>query len=91
MISTLVTGHEAVARTARELFPIVQQANDQPTADLLTQRLDIHEKAAWTLRRFSEAYGDRAVTAHRGEAVTRRPPMLVLLMHTLLSTIYHEK
>ena len=50
MVRTLVAGHDAVARTARELFPIVQEANDQPTADLLTQRLDGHEKAAWMLR-----------------------------------------
>jgi starvation-inducible DNA-binding protein len=50
MVRTLVSGHETVARTARELFPIAAQANDQPTADLLTQRLDIHEKTAWMLR-----------------------------------------
>ena len=50
MVSALVSGHEAVARTARELFPIAEQAKDQPTADLLTQRLDIHEKTAWMLR-----------------------------------------
>jgi starvation-inducible DNA-binding protein len=50
MVSTLVSGHEAVARTARELIPIAEQANDQPTADLLTQRRHIHEKAAWMLR-----------------------------------------
>ena len=40
MVRILVKGHEAVARTARELFPLVNKANDQPTADLLTQRLD---------------------------------------------------
>ena len=50
MIERLVTGHEAVARTAREIFPLAEQANDQPTADLLTQRLDVHEKTAWMLR-----------------------------------------
>jgi len=50
MVTTLVTGHEAVARTARELFPIAERAKDQPTADLLTQRLDVHEKTAWMLR-----------------------------------------
>lgn len=50
MVRTLVSGHEAVARTARGLFPLAEQANDQPTADLLTQRLDIHEKTAWMLR-----------------------------------------
>ena len=50
MIRILVEGHEGVARTARELFPAVEQAHDQPTADLLTQRLDVHEKTAWMLR-----------------------------------------
>jgi starvation-inducible DNA-binding protein len=54
MVRILVQGHEAVARTARELFPMVEQANDQPTADLLTQRLDVHEKAAWMLRSLLE-------------------------------------
>ena len=50
MVRILAEGHEAVARTARGLFTVVDQANDQPTADLLTQRLDIHEKTAWMLR-----------------------------------------
>ncbi|HUN92298.1 MAG TPA: Dps family protein [Burkholderiaceae bacterium] len=50
MLRTLVRGHEAVAKTARSIFPIADDANDQPTADLLTQRLDIHEKTAWMLR-----------------------------------------
>ena len=45
---------EATARTARGLFPIVYKANDQPTADLLTQRLDVHEKTAWMLRSLLE-------------------------------------
>jgi starvation-inducible DNA-binding protein len=54
MVRILVQGHEAVARTARELFPLVESANDQPTADLLTQRLDIHEKTAWMLRSLLE-------------------------------------
>jgi starvation-inducible DNA-binding protein len=54
MIRTLVTGHEAVARTARQVFPLADQAGDQPTADLLTQRLDVHEKAAWMLRSLLE-------------------------------------
>ena len=54
MIRTLVNGHEAVARTARSLFPLVDQASDEPTADLLTQRLDVHEKAAWMLRSLLE-------------------------------------
>lgn len=50
MVRVLMQGHEAVARTAREAFPAAERANDQPTADLLTQRLDIHEKTAWMLR-----------------------------------------
>jgi starvation-inducible DNA-binding protein len=54
MIRTLVSGHEAVARTARQVFPLAEQARDQPTADLLTQRLDVHEKAAWMLRSLLE-------------------------------------
>ena len=55
MVSILVKGHEAVAKTARKLFPVVDAADDQPTADLLTQRLDIHEKTAWMLRSLLEA------------------------------------
>ena len=54
MIEQLVKGHEAVARTARGVFPAVEKANDQPTADLLTQRLDVHEKTAWMLRSLLE-------------------------------------
>ena len=54
MIRTLVAGHEAVARTARSLYPLVDEASDEPTADLLTQRLDVHEKAAWMLRSLLE-------------------------------------
>ena len=54
MIRILQRGHEAVARTAREVFPLADEAGDQPTADLLTQRLDIHEKAAWMLRSLLE-------------------------------------
>jgi len=54
MVRVLVAGHEAVARTARGIFPLVEKANDQPTADLLTQRLDIHEKTAWMLRSLLE-------------------------------------
>jgi starvation-inducible DNA-binding protein len=50
MIRRLVTGQETVARTARSLFPIVEKAHDEPTADLLTQRLQVHEKTAWMLR-----------------------------------------
>lgn len=54
MVRTLVVGHETVARTARDLFPVADSANDQPTADLLTQRLNIHEKTAWMLRSLLE-------------------------------------
>ena len=50
MIRRLVVGQETVARTARSVFEVVERANDQPTADLLTQRLQIHEKTAWMLR-----------------------------------------
>ena len=50
MTRQLVLGQEAVARTAREAFDAAEQANDQPTADLLTQRMQIHEKNAWMLR-----------------------------------------
>jgi starvation-inducible DNA-binding protein len=45
-----VIGQETVVRTAREVFKIVDKANDEPTADLLTQRMQIHEKNAWMLR-----------------------------------------
>jgi starvation-inducible DNA-binding protein len=54
MIDILINGHETVARTARSVFELADQANDQPTADLLTQRLDIHEKTAWMLRSLLE-------------------------------------
>jgi len=54
MVRILVQGHEAVARTARAVFPTADEAGDQPTADLLTQRLDIHEKTAWMLRSLLE-------------------------------------
>ena len=54
MVRNLVTAQEATARTARALFPAVEKANDQPTMDLLTQRLDVHEKTAWMLRSLLE-------------------------------------
>ncbi len=54
MIKLLVAAQEATARTARELFPVVDKANDQPTADVLTQRLEVHEKTAWMLRSLLE-------------------------------------
>lgn len=50
MIRQLVVGQETVARTARSIFPVAEQASDEPTADLLTQRIQIHEKNAWMLR-----------------------------------------
>lgn len=50
MIKDLVAGQEAVARTARSVFPLVDQVNDEPSADLLTQRMQVHEKTAWMLR-----------------------------------------
>jgi starvation-inducible DNA-binding protein len=54
MVRHLVAAQEATARTARKLFTLVNEANDQPTADLLTQRLEIHEKTAWMLRSLLE-------------------------------------
>lgn len=50
MVRLLVAAQEATARTARKLFPVVEAAKDQPTADVITQRLDVHEKTAWMLR-----------------------------------------
>lgn len=50
MVRLLVRGHEAVARTARTVFPAADKAGDESTADLLTQRLQVHEKTAWMLR-----------------------------------------
>jgi len=57
MIRQLVEGQEAVVRTARGLFPIVDRAHDQPTADLLTRRMQVHEKNAWMLRSLLETAG----------------------------------
>ena len=54
MVRHLVAAQEATARTARKLFPVVEAANDQPTADILTQRLEVHEKTAWMLRSLLE-------------------------------------
>jgi len=50
MIRQLVAGQEAVVRTARSVFPVAEEAGDEPTADLLTQRMQVHEKTAWMLR-----------------------------------------
>jgi starvation-inducible DNA-binding protein len=55
MIRNLVNGQEAVVRTARSIFPAVDAAHDEPTADLLTQRMQLHEKNAWMLRSLVEA------------------------------------
>ena len=55
MIKQLVAGQEAVVKTARGIFPVVDKAGDEPTADLLTQRMQIHEKNAWMLRSLLEA------------------------------------
>ena len=54
MIKQLVEGHEAVAKTARKVFPAAEKADDQPTADLMTERLQVHEKTAWMLRSMLE-------------------------------------
>jgi len=54
MVEQLVKGQEAVVRTARQIFPKVDEAGDEPTADLLTQRMNLHEKNAWMLRSLLE-------------------------------------
>lgn len=54
MLLDLVNGNEAVAKTAREIFRLAESASDQSTADLLTQRLQVHEKTAWMLRSMLE-------------------------------------
>ncbi len=55
MVAILAKGHEGVAKTARALYPAVQKASDEPTADLLTQRISVHEQTAWMLRSLLEA------------------------------------
>lgn len=55
MIANLVKGHETVARTARSVFPLAEAASDEPTADLLTQRMQASEKTAWMLRSMLES------------------------------------
>ena len=50
MIKLLIEGQEAVVRTARQVLPVADEANDEPTLDLLTQRMQVHEKNAWMLR-----------------------------------------
>ncbi len=54
MVRKLVDAHETVARTAREVFRIADEVSDQPTCDLLTQRMQVHEKTAWMLRSLLE-------------------------------------
>jgi starvation-inducible DNA-binding protein len=54
MVRQLVKGHEACAKTARSVFPLADKASDEPTADLLTQRMQAHEKTAWMLRSLLE-------------------------------------
>ncbi|MBL8540123.1 MAG: DNA starvation/stationary phase protection protein, partial [Betaproteobacteria bacterium] len=54
MVRLLVEGQEAVVRTARSVFPAVDEAHDEPSADLLTQRMQVHEKTAWMLRSLLE-------------------------------------
>ena len=54
MIGLLVEGQESVVRTARSIFPLLEAVNDEPTADLLTQRMQVHEKTAWMLRSLLE-------------------------------------
>ena len=55
MIQILVEGQEAIVRTARSVFPVADNASDEATADLLTQRIQLHEKTAWMLRSLLEA------------------------------------
>ena len=54
MINNVIIGHETVIRTARKIFDVAEEGEDQATMDLLTQRLDIHEKTAWMLRSLTE-------------------------------------
>ena len=54
MIAQLVKGQEQVVKTARSIWPVVERANDEPTADLLAQRMQVHEKTAWMLRSILE-------------------------------------
>ncbi|MEM7054789.1 MAG: Dps family protein [Pseudomonadota bacterium] len=54
MVRNLVVGHETVARTAREAFAPADEAGDEPSCDLLTQRMQFHEKTAWMLRSMLE-------------------------------------
>ena len=74
MIRNLVKGHEQVAKTARGVFPLADKASDEPTADLLTQRLQIHEKTARILRSLLEGCGAGRVTVRRHVGSRRHCP-----------------
>ena len=65
MIKQLIAGQEAIVRTARKLFPNVDKVGDEPTADLLTQRMQIHEKNAWMLRSLLEPHAPAAAAGKR--------------------------
>ncbi len=65
MIRLLVAGHETTARTARSVISVAEKANDAPTADLLTERLQIHEKTAWMLRSLLAEESPAAATAQK--------------------------
>ena len=54
MIKMLVSGHEAVVKTARSIFPAAEDGGDEASLDLLTQRIQLHEKTAWMLRSLLE-------------------------------------
>ncbi len=68
MIRSLVTGQETVVRTARSIFPVVDGAQDAPTADLLTERMQVHEKTAWMLRSLLAEEGEAAALSQRKSA-----------------------
>ena len=71
MIRQLVQGQEAVVRTARSIFPLLDKVSDEPTADLLTQRMQVHEKTAWMLRSLRQLIVDRSIESG---ARLRAPP-----------------
>jgi starvation-inducible DNA-binding protein len=72
MIRQLVAGQEAVARTARAAFKVADAADDQPTADLLTQRMEVHEKNAWMLRVLLEDGGAQSAPEVKAKAKARK-------------------
>lgn len=77
MIRQLVEGQEIVVRTARSLLPLVEDSNDEATADLLTQRLQVHEKTAWMLRSMLEGRTTGAFAASSEPSdSTQRPRRL---------------